>query len=72
VFPLKAPFPGTVIEKNAVLGELAQPDKSIFTVADLSTLWIEALFEEDLGRVRVGAAATVTVSAYPGNSSRAS
>lgn len=67
VFPVKAPFAGTVIEKDAVLGELAQPDKSIFTVADLSVLWIEAnLFEKDLGRVRVGAAASVTVSAYPG------
>jgi len=66
VFPLKAPFAGTVIEKDAVLGELAQPDKSLFTVADLSTLWIEAnLFEKDLGRVRVGAPATVTVGAYP-------
>ena len=66
VFPLNAPFAGTVIEKDAVLGELAQPDKSIFTVADLSTLWIEAnLFEKDLGRVKVGAAAGVTVSAYP-------
>ncbi len=67
VFPIVAPFAGTIIEKDAVLGELAQPDKSIFTVADLSTLWIEAnLFEKDLGRVRIGAAATVTVSAYPG------
>lgn len=66
-FPVKAPFAGTVIEKKAVLGELAQPDKSIFTVADLSVLWIEAnLFEKDLGKVRIGAAATVTVSAYPG------
>lgn len=66
VFPLNAPFAGTVIGKDAVLGELAQPDKSIFTVADLSTLWIEAnLFEKDLGRVKVGAPATVTVSAYP-------
>ena len=66
VFPLNAPFAGTVIEKDAVLGELAQPDKSIFTVADLSTLWIEAnLFEKDLGRVQLGAAASVAVSAYP-------
>ena len=66
VFPLKAPFAGKVIEKDAVLGELAQPDKSLFTVADLSTLWIEAnLFEKDLGKVRVGASATVTVGAYP-------
>jgi membrane fusion protein, heavy metal efflux system len=67
LFPVKAPFAGTVIEKNAVLGELAQPDKSIFTIADLSTLWIEAnLFEKDLGKVRIGAAASVTVNAYPG------
>lgn len=70
-FPLRAPFAGTVIEKNAVLGELAQPDKSLFTVADLSNLWIEAnLFEKDLSRVRVGAPAIVTVSAYPGEEFR--
>lgn len=65
-FPLITPFAGTVIEKHAILGELAQPDKSIFTVADLSRLWIEAnLFEKDLGRVKVGADALVTVAAYP-------
>ncbi|MDO8293939.1 MAG: efflux RND transporter periplasmic adaptor subunit [Gallionella sp.] len=68
-FPLSTPFAGTVIEKHAILGELAQPDKSVFTVADLSRLWIEAnLFEKDLGRVKPGAEATVTVDAYPGES----
>ncbi|NJD33448.1 MAG: efflux RND transporter periplasmic adaptor subunit [Betaproteobacteria bacterium] len=68
-FPLSTPFAGTVIEKHAILGELAQPDKSIFTVADLSKLWIEAnLFEKDLGRVKTGAEAVVTVDAYPGES----
>ncbi|OYW35467.1 MAG: efflux transporter periplasmic adaptor subunit [Hydrogenophilales bacterium 12-61-10] len=67
VFPLTAPFAGTVIEKKAVLGGLTQPDASLFTVADLSTLWIESdLFEKDLGKVRIGAQATVTLSAYPG------
>ncbi len=68
VFPLTAPFAGTIIEKKAVLGELAAPDQSLFTVADLSNLWIESdLFEKDLGKVRVGAQATVTLSAYPGD-----
>lgn len=67
VFPLSAPFAGTIIEKKAVLGELAQPDAALFTVADLSILWIESdLFEKDLGKVKVGAQAAVTVSAYPG------
>ena len=66
-FPVTAPFAGTVIEKKAVLGELATPDQSLFTVADLSTVWIEAdLFEKDLGKVRVGATAGITVAAYPG------
>ena len=66
MFTVTAPFAGTLIEKKAVLGELAEPKDSLFTVADLSTLWIEAnLFERDLGKVRVGADATVTVSAYP-------
>ena len=68
-FALAAPFSGTVIEKDAVLGELAQPDKSLFTVADLSVVWIEAdLFEKDLGKVAPGAEAVVTVSAYPNES----
>lgn len=66
VFQLVAPFAGTIIEKKAVLGELATPDKLLFTVADLSVLWIETdLFEKDLGRVKVGAQATVIISAYP-------
>ena len=64
--PVTAPFGGSIIEKSAVLGELAQPDKSLFTVADLSTVWIEAnLYEKDLARIRTGAAAQVSVSAYP-------
>jgi cobalt-zinc-cadmium efflux system membrane fusion protein len=64
--PITSPFAGTVIEKSAVIGELAQVDKSLFTVADLSTVWIEAnLYEKDLARVQAGREALVTVSAYP-------
>lgn len=66
-FPLTTSLAGTVIEKHAIHGELAEPDKPLFTVADLSRLWIEAnLSEKDLGRISVGADAQVTVAAYPG------
>ena len=42
-------------------------DQSIFTIADLSTLWIEAnLFEKTSAECASGAGADVTVSAYPG------
>jgi cobalt-zinc-cadmium efflux system membrane fusion protein len=67
VFAVAAPFSGTIIEKKAVLGELGQSDKPLFSVADLSTVWIEAnLYEKDLGKIKVGAPALVTTAAYPG------
>lgn len=66
-FSVTAPFAGTVIEKKATLGELASPSEPMFTVADLSRIWILAdLPESALAKVRIGAGAKVTVSAYPG------
>ena len=66
-FPLIAPMAGTVIEKKATVGQLSTPSESLFTLADLSTLWIEAdLTEDTLAKVKVGATASVTVNAYPG------
>ena len=65
-FIVMAPFAGTVIEKNMVIGELARPTDVLFTVADLSQVWIEAdVTEADLGKLRIGAPATVTVTAFP-------
>lgn len=65
-FAVTAPFAGTVIEKKATLGELATPSEPMFTIADLSRLWIQAdLPESALAKVRVGANAKVTVPAYP-------
>lgn len=65
-YVLKAPFNGIVIEKNAVIGELANPADSIFTIADMSTVWIDAdVPERDLQYLEVGKTASVTVTAYP-------
>ena len=66
-FPVSAPISGTVTEKHAVLGELAKTDESLYTVVNLSTLWITAnVSEKDLAVVRVGAVARVSVAAWPG------
>ena len=66
-FEVHAPLAGTVIEKKATTGELATPSDALFTVADLSRVWIEANLSEDLlAKVHTGANATVTVGAYPG------
>jgi cobalt-zinc-cadmium efflux system membrane fusion protein len=65
-FTLVAPFAGTVIQKKATIGELGSPADAVFTIADLSTVWIEAnLTDQLLSKVSKGAAATVTVGAYP-------
>ncbi len=65
-FAVTAPFAGTVIEKKATLGELASPSEPLFSVADLSRVWIQAdLPESALAKVRIGANAKVSVPAYP-------
>ena len=66
VFPLVAPFTGTIIERKAVIGELAPQDQALFMLADLSTVSLEAdVFEKDLGKIALGAPVTATVAAYP-------
>ena len=65
-FSVTAPFAGTVIEKKATLGDLAGPSEPLFTIADLSRVWILAnLPEAALAKVRDGANAKVSVPAYP-------
>ena len=67
VYSVSIPFAGTIIEKDAVLGELAQSDKTLFSIADLSTVWIETkLYEKDLGKIKLGAPALISTAAYPG------
>jgi cobalt-zinc-cadmium efflux system membrane fusion protein len=53
--PLTAPFNGTVIERDAVIGDLVTVGERMFTVADLSTLWVSlAVSEGDVASLRVG------------------
>ena len=61
-----APISGTITEKHAIIGELSDPSKSLFTVVDLSSIWIVVdIYEKDLAKVHKGQAAKVTVDAYP-------
>jgi cobalt-zinc-cadmium efflux system membrane fusion protein len=64
---IRAPFGGTVVEKHLALGEAVREDASIFTVADLGTVWAEfAVAPKDLAAVRVGQKAVVSSSAFDG------
>ena len=64
---LYAPVSGIVVEKNVLVGQAVQAGQSLYTIADLSEVWVEAeLREADAGLVREGDAATVDISAFPG------
>jgi membrane fusion protein, heavy metal efflux system len=61
-----APIAGVVTERLANVGLNVDPAAKLFTVVDLSTVWVVAdLYEKDFSRVRVGSPATVTTTAYP-------
>lgn len=61
-----APIAGVVTERLANVGLNVDPASKLFTVVDLSTVWVVAdLYEKDFPQVRVGTPATVTTSAYP-------
>lgn len=65
-FGLASPVSGVVVERNASPGQSVGSSTNLFTVADLSNLWITVdVYEADLGRVRQGASATVMPSAFP-------
>jgi len=67
LIPVCSPLTGVIIAKTVAKGEMVGPEKTLFTVADLSTLWIMVdIYEQDLGKVRNGMQVKLSVSAYPG------
>jgi RND family efflux transporter MFP subunit len=64
---LRSPVSGVVIEKTAVEGMKVSPADRLYEIADLSRVWILAeVYEKDLGTVRVGLPARVTLATQPG------
>jgi membrane fusion protein, copper/silver efflux system len=64
--PLRSPVGGTVIRKDAVEGAYVQPGSGLYTIADLSTVWVVAeVSESEVRRVRVGQTVRLELPAYP-------
>jgi Cu(I)/Ag(I) efflux system membrane fusion protein len=64
---LRSRADGVVIEMKARNGMRFMPGEPLFQIADLSNVWVVArVYEQDLGSVRAGQAATVSFTAYPG------
>jgi cobalt-zinc-cadmium efflux system membrane fusion protein len=69
--PVRAPVAGTIIEKHAVAGEMAEPGKALMLLADLATVWVWAnVHSRDLARLlaaekRGSVAVEIAVAAFP-------
>ena len=58
---------GLITERNALPNMYVQPGTKLYSLADLSNVWVYAqVFQTDLGRVKLGSAAEITVDSYPG------
>lgn len=68
---VRAPLAGVVTERTANAGLNIDPATPLFTIVDLSTVWVIAdLFERDFAKVREGSAVTITSASYPGETLR--
>jgi cobalt-zinc-cadmium efflux system membrane fusion protein len=66
LLPVRSPIGGVITEKHAIVGELSDPSKSLYTIADLSSVWVVVdINEKDLAKVHKGQATNVIVGAYP-------
>ena len=64
---IRASFSGVIIRMAAAPGDVVEAGAELFALADLSTVYVQAqVYEKDLGKVRVGQDASITVDSYPG------
>lgn len=61
-FPILAPRAGVVVAKQAFEGLFVDPSVELYTISDLSRVWVVAdIYEADVPDVRVGTTATLTI-----------
>jgi Cu(I)/Ag(I) efflux system membrane fusion protein len=68
---LYAPASGFVMTRNAFPRQRVMPDTELYSLADLSTVWIIAdIYEFEAADIKLGQPATVTISSYSGREFR--
>lgn len=69
---LYAPASGFVLARNAFPNQMVKPDMELYTLADLSHVWIYAeVYESDMAGIRLGQTALVSPAYAPGRKFRA-
>jgi multidrug efflux pump subunit AcrA (membrane-fusion protein) len=64
---IDSPMTGYVVERNALPNMYVQPDTKLYSITTLSNIWVyAAVFQNQIGLIKVGDPVSVTVDAYPG------
>jgi Cu(I)/Ag(I) efflux system membrane fusion protein/cobalt-zinc-cadmium efflux system membrane fusion protein len=68
---IESPVSGYITERNALPNLNVQPETRLYTIADLSSVWVLAqIFQNDLARIRIGAPTSLSLDSYPGRAFR--
>jgi RND family efflux transporter MFP subunit len=71
ILTLYSPVSGVVLKKDAVAGMAITPGMSLYTIADLSSVWVLAdVYQSEMGSVASGNSAEVSASFLPGTTFR--
>jgi Cu(I)/Ag(I) efflux system membrane fusion protein len=69
VIPIKAPQGGVITMHGASEGMYAEPRDRLFTIVDLSEIWVMVdIYEHQIAWVKPGLQAEIRTAAYPGRS----
>ncbi len=67
VLTVYSPASGYVVDRNALPNLYVQPETKLYTITDFSTVWVyAAVFQDEIGGIRVGDSAAFSIDAYPG------
>jgi membrane fusion protein, heavy metal efflux system len=63
---LRSPIDGIITRQNVAVGELVDPARDLFTVANISTVWVQGdVYEKDINRIAPGVTVPIRVDAFP-------
>jgi membrane fusion protein, copper/silver efflux system len=64
---INSPVSGYITEYNALPNMYVEPSTRLYSVADLSRVWVDAqVFQDDVERLKPGDPVEITVDSYPG------
>jgi RND family efflux transporter MFP subunit len=65
---IASPVSGYITERNALPNVYVEPATRLYSIADLSRVWVYAqIFQDDVGRLKPGDPARITLDSYSGS-----